>query len=129
MVTKSLAFLRINSVWQFYSELVHNTLFFDLLQHGVPQALALILAYAKDTVEAHGTMVVLLLGLVASVIQEIIRRVAERRGARRQEKKKRFSRPRDSKGRFIRSRSGTRSKTRTKSKPRAKTRTKAAPRS
>jgi len=85
---------------QLYQDVVHNTLFFEILNH-LHDGFAVVLASVAGFVEQHGTMITLLLAIVVSLLKAMAlddRSPANSAGERKQQK--RIGQKRDKGGRF-----------------------------
>ena len=89
---------RISKLWQLYLEIVHNTLFFEIL-HQLPNSFGYVLRATSKLMEQHGTVVAFLLAVLVSVLRHwLATRTAEPPAEPKVETKD--GPKRDKKGRF-----------------------------
>lgn len=100
--------VHLDNLWKLYQEIVHNTLFFEVL-HQLPHGIVLVLAAMSGLVEKHGSTVALVLAITVSLLskfrkpQEGPKEMEPKRRERMRKKpmkKKRTAQKRDEKGRF-----------------------------
>lgn len=84
-----------NRLWNFYEEVVHTTLFIELLRHD--GGLAALLTSIEDVVEGHGALVALSLGILFPWLR---RRIGELWKAEPPPKRTKKAQPRGKDGRF-----------------------------